>query len=238
MDKTTLGDRMKSYEKVSRPFLTAGVPVIVRVDGKKFSTFTKGFDRPFDKKIMNAMETAARKTAEQMQGFKLGYVQSDEASFLLTDFDDIKTQGWYGYNVNKLVSVSAAYMTVHFYKLMQVYLDAMSCPVFDSRAFSVPNDDVANYLLWRRKDWDRNSISMYAQSNFSHKELHGKNKDDMHEMLHQKGKNWTNDLTGREKNGTFFYQKNGVMVSDYDSLPNYGSVADYVTKVLDVKADL
>jgi len=222
---------MKDYEAVSRPFLTRKVPVVIRVDGKKFSTFTKGFDRPFDKKIMDAMETAARKTAEQMQGFKIGYVQSDEASFLLTDYDDIKTQGWYGYNMNKLVSISAGYMTGYFYKQMAVHLGPMSMPVFDSRAFSVPESDVANYFLWRRKDWDRNSISMYAQSNFSQKQLHGKNKDDMHEMLHGIGKNWTNDLTGREKNGTFFYQKNGKMVSDYEIFPNFSSVSDLIDVV-------
>lgn len=228
----TLGDRMKDYESVSRPFLTKRVPVVVRVDGKAFHTFTRQFDRPFDKRIMDAMETAARKTAEEMQGFKLGYVQSDEASFLLTDYEDVKTQGWFNYNMNKLVSLTSSYMTVYFYRAILPHLTPMSIPVFDARAFNVPENDVANYFLWRRKDWDRNSIAMYAQANFSHKELHGKKRQDMHDMLHNIGKNWTTDLTDRAKNGTFIYNKNGVVFSDYSVQPSFDSVSQLVDDVL------
>lgn len=227
----TLGSRMKDYEAVSRPFLTKRVPVVIRVDGKAFHTFTRQFDRPFDERIMDAMETAARLTAEEMQGFKLAYVQSDEASFLLTDYDDIKTQGWFGYNMNKLVSLAASYMTVYFNRAISVHLSPMTIPVFDARAFNVPENDLANYLLWRRMDWDRNSISMYAQANFSHKELHGKNRQDMHEMLHSIGKNWTNDLDDRTKNGTFIYRgAHHLLFSDYNVLPNYGDILNLVVE--------
>jgi hypothetical protein len=63
---------------------------------------------------------------------------------------------------------------------------------------------VANYFLWRAKDWERNSLTMYASGFFSHKQLHSKTKQDRHDMLHSIGKNWATDVDERSKNGTFF----------------------------------
>lgn len=80
-------------------------------------------------------------------------------------------------------------------------VDSGRLPVFDARAFNVPREDVTNYFLWRAKDWERNSLQMYARSFFSHKELEGKNSADIHEMLHEIGKNWTRDLDNRARNG-------------------------------------
>ena len=47
-EKDSLGDRMKRYEGVSRTYLVRRMPVIIRIDGKAFHTFTKGFQKPFD----------------------------------------------------------------------------------------------------------------------------------------------------------------------------------------------
>ena len=90
----SLGDRMKEYENVNRNFLMRKVPVIIRLDGKAFHTFTKSFNKPFDEQLMNIMDSAAMNTAEEIQGFKIGYVQSDEVTFVLSDFvsDDSKIE--------------------------------------------------------------------------------------------------------------------------------------------------
>lgn len=195
----SLGDRIKKYEAVTRGYATRRTPLMIRVDGRAFHTFTRGFNKPFDDKFTKAMVFAAAATAMEMQGFKAAYVQSDEVTFCITDYDANETQGWFDYNLSKIISISASLMTGHFIEEFEP-----DYPVtFDSRAFSIPADDVVNAFLWRAKDWERNSLQMYAQSFFSHKQLHKKSKDDIHEMLHGIGKNWAKDLTPRQKNGTF-----------------------------------
>lgn len=195
----SLGDRMKRYEAVTHGVATPRMPLMIRVDGRAFHTLTRGMNKPFDQGIMDAMVYAARSVASDMQGFKAGYVQSDEATFCITDYDRIESQGWFDYDLSKVVSISAAMMSVHFFD----HLKPSSYPVFDARAFSIPASDVVNAFLWRAKDWERNSLQMYARSFFSHKQLIGKKRDQIHEMLHQIGRNWATDLTPQEKNGTF-----------------------------------
>ena len=216
----SLGDRMKrNYEGPARLYLTRRTPVIVRVDGRAFHTFTRNFQKPFSPTLTNAMVGAALTVASEMQGCKLGYVQSDEASFLLTDYDELQTQPWFAYNKSKVESISASTMTAAFARHMSVA--GISRPAtFDARAFNIPEDEVVNYFLWRAKDWARNSISMYAQSRFSRKELDGKSCADMHEMLHEVGLNWTTDLVDNKKNGTFI-MSSGVRE---DILPTYAAI--------------
>jgi len=234
--KDSLGDRQKTYENVNRNFLTRKVPVIIRVDGRCFSTFTRKLNKPFDQGFIDGMVYAATNLASEMQGFKLAYVQSDEVSFVLTDFDEIETEPWFDYNINKMVSISAARMSVDFVNTMLAPDDPRMSnpPIFDSRAFNVPKEDVANYFLFRTKDWSRNSLQMYARSFFSHKQLNKKNKDDIHEMLHKIGKNWTTDLDSQLKNGTFIYksEETGGFMFDKEILPKYEFVNAIVEKVM------
>lgn len=218
-----LGDRMKeNYENRSRFFLTRKVPVIIRLDGRAFHTLTKNMDKPFDPGFMGIMLRSALATAKEMQGFKLGYVQSDEASFLLTDYDNLEAAAWFDYNLSKLTSISASIMTGEFIRWME------QTAHFDSRAFNIPKEDVANYFLWRAKDWERNSLSMYCQSFFSHKELQGKNRADQHEMLHKIGKNWA-DLADHLKNGTFITK---TFECRSDVLPTYDAISTLLEGVL------
>lgn len=194
----SLGDRIKEYEKATQQKFTKRTPVIIRVDGKAFHTLTKSCDKPFDQDFIDAMVMATKATADQMQGCKVAYTQSDEATFLIMDDDDENTQGWFDYKIAKIVSVSAAIMSVHFNR----FYKKTDIAVFDSRAFNVPKEDVINCFLWRGKDWERNSLQMLGRSHFSHKQLHGKKKNDIHEMLHEEGVNWAL-LDNQLKNGTF-----------------------------------
>jgi tRNA(His) 5'-end guanylyltransferase len=226
-----IGDRMKSnYEDRYRIKLTRRTPVIIRVDGKAFHTLTVGLDKPFDKNFMDAMIYAASLTSKEMQGFKMGYIQSDEVSFLLTDYDYLDTDAWFDFSLQKLVSISAAYMTLFFNQYCQLNIPRswIGGGVFDSRAFNIPMEEVANYFLWRCKDWERNSVSMYCQSFFSHTEMMNKARADQHEMLHSIGKNWATDLTPREKNGTFILK--GKIVN-LEEPPNFEIVDKLVNEV-------
>ena len=183
---------------------------------------------------MYAMVQATASVADEMQGFKIAYAQSDESSFLLTDYDTIETQGWFGYSLPKIVSISAALMSAHFNDHI-----GMAGPraIFDARAFNVPPDEIANYFLWRAKDWERNSISMYAQAFFSHKELHGKNRSDMHEMLHDIGKNWA-DLREDVKNGTFVLKgENGEIQVVSSVRPTFEAIDGIIRSTMVMEGD-
>lgn len=194
----SLGDRIKNnYENRSKHFLTRRTPVIIRVDGRAFHTLLRHAEKPFSLQVKAAMMGAATDVANDMQGFKLGYHQSDEVSFLITDYDDLNTEAYFNYNKSKIESIVAATMSVAF----SDYHGERG--IFDARAFNLPESEVANYFLWRAKDWERNSLSMYCRAFFSHRELIGKNMQQQHDMLHKIGKNWTTDVSDEFKNGTF-----------------------------------
>lgn len=233
MKNDSLGNRMKGYESIYKNKLIKKVPVLVRVDGKAFHTLTKNAVKPFDVDIMYSMYDAAFNTMNQMQGCKAAYVQSDECTFLLTDYDTIETDAWFGYDHQKIVSITAAYMSVYFGKILSFTdFESNYTPLFDARAFNVPREDVVNCFVWRCKDWKRNSLSMYCQSFFSHKELHGKNQAAQHEMLYSVGKNWATDLKPSEKNGIFIYKEAECITRDSTVKADYESVAKVIDKFL------
>lgn len=192
-----LGDRIKNnYENRSRYYLTRRTPVIIRLDGKAFHTLTRKCDKPFDKTFMSVMVDVAIRLCKEIQGARLAYVQSDEISILLTDYSYFATEAWFDYNIQKMTSISSAIASVAFTQLFKQE------GYFDSRVFNIPREEVVNYFIWRQKDWERNSLMMYARSVYSHKELYKKGKAELHEMLHAKSLNWAKDLTVREKNGS------------------------------------
>ena len=117
MDKTTIGDRMKNnYENITRYYLTRRMPVIIRVDGRSFHTFTKGFKKPFDDILVKTMQDTMKYLCENIQGCVLGYTQSDEISLVLTDYAELTTDAWFGNNLQKMCSVSASMATLAFNK--------------------------------------------------------------------------------------------------------------------------
>ncbi len=222
--KDTLGDRIKRYEAASNHKLLPRSPLFIRIDGKSFHTFTKGCNKPFDQDIIDCMVYAAKETAKQISGFKLAYIQSDEATFMLTDTDSLVTQGWFDYELNKLVSISASAFTAHFNWYWHVRLDHnFTVAMFDSRAFNVPIEDAANAFVWRQRDWERNSIQMLARANFSHKECEGKKVPELKEMCAAAGKNWA-DLTQQEQYGTFIL-KDG---QEYHAKVTYDIINDLI----------
>jgi tRNA(His) 5'-end guanylyltransferase len=184
----SLSDRIKTYENVTRHYLTRRMPIVGRIDGKCFTLFTHDCKKPFDSRIMDTMEYAALETAKEIQGFKVGYVQSDEFSYVAIDYTSLTSSGWFDYNTSKIISVSSSIFTANFnYRWNKDYNDDFLQPkiaYFDSRVFNVPREEVCNSLLWRAQDWNRNSINMYARAFFSHKQLENKKISDMHEMLH------------------------------------------------------
>ena len=197
---------MKDYEAVAQPVLMRRTPVVVRVDGKNFSRLTRGMSKPFDRRLMQCMEAAALRLAHDAQNCRLVYHQSDEISLLLVDFRTLNTSSWFDNQVQKICSISAALATAGFAAEFQRQFPELSrereLPVFDARCFNLPREEVTNYFVWRQRDCERNSVSMAAQSQFSHKELQGLNRSQMMDLLMlQKGVNW-NDYDVHFKRGS------------------------------------
>ena len=229
MDTSDLANRMKEYEKRNQYYLQKRTPVAIRVDGRSFHTFTKGFQRPFDDVLIKTMQETAKYMCENIQGAKFAYVQSDEITIILTDYDTLETDCWFNYRTDKLCSIAASMATMIFNKIfkenvenfieeggafslaqlnynqmkMEPYLKAIEKgAMFDARCFNIPKEEVTNLIYWRQLDATRNSIQMVGQANFSHKELQNKSCNDIQDMLHeQKGINW-NDYPTVYKRGT------------------------------------
>jgi len=231
MKNDALGSRMKNYENVNRNYILNNVPVLVRIDGKSFHTFTKGFQKPFDEIMIATMQETAKYLCENIQGCKLAYTQSDEITLLMTDYDTIETQGWFNYNVQKMVSVSASMATLAFNKIFRniydeidledisdyvdIYQKRFNTALFDSRVFNIPKEEVCNAFIWRQQDATRNAIQMVGSAKFSHKQLQNKNCNQIQEMLFQeKGINF-NDFPAYQKRGSCVikeqYDKEGTM---------------------------
>lgn len=195
MDNSDLGNRMKGYEKVPRMSLTPRMPMIIRVDGRAFHTFTRPFkatsEGPWSIALRNAMTSAAKALIREISGARLAYVQSDEISVLVTDYETFNTQPWFDKGIQKICSVAASIATVGFNTCED--LEGYNWATFDARCFVLPKEEVTNYFIWRQQDATKNSVSMLAQDNFSHKQLQGKNGSQMQDMLMlEKGINWNN----------------------------------------------
>lgn len=233
----SLGDRMKIYEKANETHLTPRSYNMLRVDGKAFHSLTKKMklEKPFDEKLIDVMNRTAIDLCAEVQGAKLGYVQSDEISIVFTDLDSTKTQQYFGGDKSKIVSITAATATESFnYHFLDVF-GVRSRAKFDSRVWGLPDlVEVHNCFVWRQKDWERNSIQMLTRAHFSHKEVSGKNTSQMHDMLHGKGINW-NDLDPTLKRGRFIEYEKGkgwyvgeppVLTKDpsfvWNKVPKYG----------------
>lgn len=209
--KDSLGDRMKeNYENRSKTYLTRRMPVIIRIDGKAFHSYTRGFSRPYDEVFHEAMNETTKRLCENIQGCKFAYTQSDEISLLLTDYDTLTTDAWFDYSVQKLCSVSASMASTYFNKafvgamlnylhekvgdivdtnteeakLYQTYCKSYEKgAMFDARCFNIPKEEVCNYFIWRQQDATRNAVEILGRCYFSDKELHKKNNSQIQDML-------------------------------------------------------
>lgn len=221
--KDSLGDRMKGYENIWKTKLPRRMPMIIRVDGKAFHTYTKNCVKPFDINLASLMDNTAKHLCENIQGAQIAYVQSDEITILVHDYQSLNSEAWFDKELQKMCSISAALASTYFtFYSGTLFADATKgelpwsknkIALFDSRCFIVPEHDVVNNFVWRQQDAVRNSIQMLARSLYSHNECNNKNQSDLQEMIHQKGLNW-NDVPTGFKRGRCVYKKPFYVVSD------------------------
>ena len=223
--KDELGTRMKEfYEGVPKTRLVRRMPVAIRIDGKAFHTFTRGFQKPFDEVLGKSMRETMKYLCENIQGCVLGYTQSDEITLILVDYQNLNSCAWFDYEVQKMCSIAASMATmafnkfftknVNYFEITHEHDDTINeyCTtlvnaaekgaMFDARVFNIPKEEVCNLIYWRQLDATRNSIQMVGQANFSHKELQNKSCNMIQEMLFaEKGINW-NDYPTYLKRGS------------------------------------
>lgn len=252
--KDSLGERMKTYyEAIPKTRLMRRTPVAIRIDGRAFHTFTKGFQKPFDEVLGNAMVRTMEYLCQNIQGAKLGYTQSDEITILLTDYDTLETDAWFDYEVQKICSIAASMATLAFNtffknevdkfyynhcsrkdplfeKHYQTYRDAQyKGAMFDARCFNIPKEEACNLVYWRQLDATRNSIQMVGQANFSHNELQCLSCSMIQDKLFaERGINW-NSFETRWKRGVAWTKETGI---DWNMPILKGENRKYVDKLI------
>lgn len=254
----TLGTRMKTfYENISKTKLMRRTPVAIRIDGRAFHTFTRGFKRPFDDILRTSMEETMKYLCKNVQGCVLGYHQSDEITLILVDYKTFTSDAWFDYEVQKLCSIAASMATMKFNQVFTqaVYdfsIEKAACgeetskeytaalvraatngAQFDARCFNIPREEVTNLIYWRQIDATRNSIQMVGQAYFSHKELDKKSCNTIQDMLMlQKGVNW-NDFPACVKRGTCCIRNEaGVWEVDYNIPIFKGEGREYIEQLI------
>ncbi len=222
-DNTGLADRMKFYEGIEAgrrcmPLL----PICARIDGKRFSRFTAGLERPYDARLSRLMIEVTKHLVEHT-GARVGYTQSDEIS-LLFQANSFAQQVFLDGRVQKMTSILAAMTTAKFNALLPEYVPerAGALALFDCRVWTVPSrEEASNVFLWREQDATRNSIEMAGRRYYSHAELDHKNCAEMQELLFRKGINW-NDYPAFFKRGTYIQRqvvRRPFSTEELESLP-------------------
>ncbi len=211
----TLSDRMKKYEEPTDSCLVRRMPAIIRIDGKAFHTFTRGFSPDYDEIFRMMMQETTIQLCKNIQGARIAYSQSDEISILLVDYNKFNTDPFFDGRVQKIVSVAASMATVYFNKTIEdafednckqpgklsFLFDKLHTAMFDARVFNIPREDVTNYFIWRQQDAVRNSILSLGYQHFSHKDLLNHSCNQIQEKLFsEKEINW-NDCLVKLKRG-------------------------------------
>ncbi len=223
-----LAERMKAYEGVFKGSLMPKTPAIIRIDGKAFHSWTKGLDKPFDAKFYAAMATTAKELVCNIQGAVFAYGQSDEISILLKDYETYDTEAWFGGAIQKIASVSASMATAYFnHNVQALKIEDRPLAFFDSRVFSIPAHEVANYFIWRQQDFIRNSVQTCARHYLGHKACHGLNRNEMLQALRDMEEpfDWYRDLDTVYRHG-YTYQRGADVVNT--DIPDFKELRDFV----------
>lgn len=221
-DFEKLGDKHKKYEAFTESVLMPWLPVVVRLDGRSFHTFTKGLKRPYDARMSEVMIETTKYLLDKT-GADIGYCQSDEITIAFSNeygTGNEECTMMFSGRVQKIVSIFASIASVRFNQLIAEKIPEKShlMPVFDARVFQYPSLALAaETFLWRETDATRNSLSMAVQSLYNHKDCMGAGFKKKHDMLYAKGVNW-NDYPAFFKRGTYVAKREFMMTLNKEEL--------------------
>ena len=218
----TLGDYMKELEgaEASRKAVK-GKPIIARLDGRSFHTFTRGLAKPFDKDLTMLMRDTTQYLVKETNAL-IGYTQSDEISLVWYLPEASVSQYLFDGRFQKMNSILAAMATAYFNKNLEKYLQAKKdqLPLFDARVWQVPTlHDAYLALLWREKDAIKNSISMVAQYHFTAKQLNKVTGEEKKKMLRDIQDPWES-YASRYRKGSYFMRVTETRALSEEELKN------------------
>jgi tRNA(His) 5'-end guanylyltransferase len=210
---------LRELEKRSLDFQTSnqggedfmlGLPIMLRLDGNNFSSFTKGLKQPYDERLSRLMIETCKWAVEETNA-RMGFVGSDEITLVLYAEDYYKTQLYYNRRKRKIYSILAGRMSSWFNRELPKYLPekSESLASFDCRGWNVPNlQEACNEFFVREMSVNKNAITMACLGNnvYSHKQIEGKNGKVKQEMLFQKGINF-NDYPVHFKRGVYVQRR-------------------------------
>lgn len=218
-----LEDKCLYYRGLTDYKLLPNSNVIVMLDGKNFSKMIKNkFEKPFDDDFIEMMNDTAKFLCNNVQGVKFAFVQSDEISLLLTDYDTPDTDIAFGGRLCKIQSILASLATSEFNReflkhaikdvhgegpIMEKICEMKFCQ-FDCKAWTVPSqNDAYAWFLYRQLDCIRNSKQQFAQTYLPHKDLMGKTTDDQIMLVAQRYDMYWDILMPKYKFGRFIYKE-------------------------------
>lgn len=199
--KDELGDRLKAQEQMEAGRkANKNLPLMCRLDGRAFHTFTKGLIRPYDTRLSELMVDTAAYLVENTHA-KLGYTQSDEITLCWWNKEDSPESVYmFDGKYQKLTSTLAAMASAYFNMRLETAIPEKAfsktgqIQVFDARVWNVSYlEEVYLNFLWRQDDCIKNSISMAAQAKFSPKQLHGVGSEGKKKMLREMGFPWEDE---------------------------------------------
>jgi len=170
----------------------------VRIDGRGFSKYTKGFTKPFSGRITAAMKDTTEVLMKETHA-SVGYTQSDEITLL---YPPVEGERIFGGKVSKINSVFASIATAHFNSHMKPYTEKYA--YFDCRVWEVPDDvEASNTLLWRVQDARKNSVSSHFRWTVGHKAMQNLSSSEMIQYLIDHNKEDWYDLPNVWKYGSY-----------------------------------
>lgn len=250
----TLKDKCEYFRSLTDYKLAPNGYVIAMLDGRSFSRQIKNkYKKPFDETFIDMMNKTAEYLLKNVQGAKFAYVQSDEISILIIDFDTPSTDSAFGYRICKLQSLLASMAASKFnqlallneingrdyektlvdceetlYKVKEVakVIEGMNLAEFDCKVWNVPDYNTAFcHFLWRQNDCTRNSMQQAAQTYLSHKQLLGKTAEEqVKELMLTNNIDWSTEYNDGEKFGRIIYKERKVFKQ---------MAVDYETRGLD-----
>ena len=188
--KDPLGDRIKHLERASE-----GAPVgreqpfVLRLDGHKFSKWTRGMRRPLDPRMVRTMVRVCEDLLGEYGDAMTAFTESDEITLLFRAPRHEHGSVCYGGRKQKLCSLAAAFATARFnlHIRQEGFSEAAGDPprlvarveeaaaYFDCRVIECESaTDAYGAVWWRyRCDTFRNGVNALAQSRYPHRELLG-----------------------------------------------------------------
>lgn len=206
-DIKKLGEKVKEWEQSTGIIIDPTLPVVIRIDGHRFSRFTKHFQRPFDDRFHQCMISTCHDLMQFFPRCRLSYTQSDEISLFFANFAEFKCR------VQKIVSLSASYTSVRFdHHLRRI------CPYlhdqhggtahFDSRIFNVSTiSDMYEVYQWRWMDAKRNGILNFGHQHLTKQQMHRSNQKNTLNQLNQKGFDYSQLVPIWAQGGTTLFKE-------------------------------